>query len=107
MFEGIKKDALLIPSEVPRKARSLIMKLMQRDPSKRLGAGPEDSEEIKSDPFFEGVDWKEVYERKLSPPPVKIKEVFEGEIGIEVFGNAQGEFGTKMNEWSFADKDFL
>lgn len=47
-------------------AKSLILKLLQKDPRKRLGAnGPR---ELRNHPFFKGVDW-EAYKLKLVPPP--------------------------------------
>ena len=41
-----------------------------RDPALRLGSGLGDAEEIKSHPFFEGLDWKAL-ENKQIPPPWK------------------------------------
>jgi protein-serine/threonine kinase len=35
---------------------------------KRLGAGVRDAEEIKEHPFFRGINWRDVYERKLRVP---------------------------------------
>lgn len=44
------------------------MSLLNRNPSKRLGAGPDGSEEIKRHPFFNGLDWQTAKEKKLTPP---------------------------------------
>lgn len=41
---------------------------MERDPSKRLGAGLEGSAEIKRHPFFREIDWRAVAQRELKPP---------------------------------------
>jgi hypothetical protein len=32
-----------------------------------LGAGPTDAEEIKQHPWFKGVNWNSVYNRKMNP----------------------------------------
>ena len=48
--------------------KNLIVSLLNRNPSKRLGAGVDGSEEIKQHKFFTGVDWQEVREKRLSPP---------------------------------------
>jgi serine/threonine protein kinase len=45
-------------------AKDLIKKLLCRDPRKRLGAN-KDSEEIKEHPFFEDINWQDVFNRKL------------------------------------------
>lgn len=50
----------------------MIVSLLNRNPSKRLGAGPEGSEEIKNHPFFAGVDWYEVKQRHLVPPKPEV-----------------------------------
>ena len=46
----------------------LIVALLNRNPSKRLGAGPGGADEIKKHPFFNGIDWEAVRDRKLKPP---------------------------------------
>ncbi len=42
--------------------------LFQRDVDKRLGCKGGGSEELKSHPFFRGVDWNQVYQQKYPPP---------------------------------------
>jgi serine/threonine protein kinase len=56
-------------------ARGLILQLLNRNPLKRLGAGPRDSEDIKSHIFFKDVDWKMVIERALPVPKPKIRKI--------------------------------
>jgi hypothetical protein len=46
----------------------LIVSLLNRNPSKRLGAGPEGADEIKRHPFFKSIDWQVVKEKKMQPP---------------------------------------
>ncbi len=46
----------------------MIVSLLNRNPSKRLGAGPEGADEIKRHPFFKNIDWSIARERKLQPP---------------------------------------
>ncbi|UKZ75952.1 hypothetical protein TrVFT333_003648 [Trichoderma virens FT-333] len=50
---------------VPPAARDLLTKLLDRNPSKRLGVNG--STEIKSHPFFHGIDWKKLLQRKYEP----------------------------------------
>jgi len=42
--------------------------LLQGDPSKRLGGGFGDGEEVKSHPFYSGIDWIAIQQRRVSPP---------------------------------------
>ena len=38
-------------------AKNIIVHLLNRNPSKRLGAGVDGADEIKIHPFFYGIDW--------------------------------------------------
>lgn len=40
--------------------------MLERDPAKRIGT--KSKEEIKTDPFFKGMDWDKVYKREYKPP---------------------------------------
>ncbi|XP_063775133.1 ribosomal protein S6 kinase delta-1 [Pseudophryne corroboree] len=52
--------SLNMPEYVSREARSLVQQLLQFNPLERLGAGVAGVEDIKSHPFFTGVDWEEI-----------------------------------------------
>ena len=60
---------LKIPASLSEECKNLIVSLLNRNPSKRLGAGPEGAEEIKRHPFFTTLDWSLIREKKL--PNVK------------------------------------
>jgi hypothetical protein len=47
-------------------AADFISKLLVRDPRLRLGGGG--SEEVKSHPFFTGIDWQLLFDRRYQPP---------------------------------------
>jgi p90 ribosomal S6 kinase len=49
-------------------AKNLIVNLLNRNPSKRLGSGPDGPNEIKRHPFFEGINWEQVAKRGLQVP---------------------------------------
>ena len=51
-------------------ARDLCIKLLDKNPETRLGSGPTDAEEIMKHPWFETVDWKGIFEKKVSAPYV-------------------------------------
>ena len=48
-------------------AADLLRKLLERDPSKRLGS-TNDAQEIKNYPYFKDVDWNKVYNKEIKPP---------------------------------------
>jgi serine/threonine protein kinase len=73
LFENIQGGPLKIPHTMNPEARNLILMLLNRNPMKRLGAGPRDSEEVKEHEFFKGTNWDDVIQRKLPVPPAKAK----------------------------------
>ncbi|XP_069810847.1 ribosomal protein S6 kinase delta-1 isoform X2 [Dendropsophus ebraccatus] len=51
--------SLILPEYVSKEARSLLQQLLQYNPVERLGAGVAGVEDIRSHPFFNGVDWED------------------------------------------------
>ncbi len=85
-------------------AKLLIVALLNRNPSKRLGAGPRDAEEIKDNKFFKGICWRDVYERKLKPPkPVIKKESFALRMSPQMLQSSTTPVAPENNVsgWSF------
>ncbi|KAL4442189.1 hypothetical protein ABPG74_009207 [Tetrahymena malaccensis] len=66
MYKKIKEGNLTYPSYVSQKARNIINGLLDRNPKTRLGA--QDREQLKRDPFFEGIDWEKLYNKQYKPP---------------------------------------
>lgn len=66
IFQKIIARDLKFPDYFSEEARDLIDRLLSIDPSKRPGAGPEGYAELKSHPFFDGVDWSNL--RNQAPP---------------------------------------
>lgn len=53
---------------ISKNALDLIKKLLNTDSSQRLGSSEKDAEEIKSHPFFAGVNWRGVIEGSIRSP---------------------------------------
>ncbi|KAF8191371.1 kinase-like domain-containing protein [Pholiota molesta] len=67
MYQRILSDPLNFPPDMPSEARSVMTGLLQRDPSRRLGANG--GEEIKRHPFFaKYIDWNRLLAKKIQPP---------------------------------------
>lgn len=64
LFENIQSGPLKIPHTMPPPARNLILALLNRNPSKRLGSTDKDAEEVKNHEFFANVNWDEIAARK-------------------------------------------
>ncbi|ELQ74711.1 Serine/threonine protein kinase [Trachipleistophora hominis] len=63
----------------PSEAQDLILKLLTRDPSERLGHGIVDGEEIRGHFYFKNINWNDVREKKTKPvfiPQSNLKDNF-------------------------------
>ena len=60
------KKKLQFPRHMDEDAKDLINQLLVREPKKRLGYGPNGAEKIKKHPFFEGVNWDDVWNKKVN-----------------------------------------
>ena len=68
IYDAILADEPLYPIHMPRDSVSILQKLLTREPAHRLGSGPTDAQEIMSHAFFRGVDWDDVYKKRLPTP---------------------------------------
>ena len=71
LFNNIQRGVLKLPVSMSLEAKNLIVHLLNRNPSRRLGAGPEGADEIKRHQFFADIDWNEVAQRRLIVPKPK------------------------------------
>ncbi|GMF17075.1 unnamed protein product [Phytophthora lilii] len=65
LFEKIRKGDLSFPKYLSANTKDILEKLLERDPTRRLGAGPTDAGEIKNHPFFAQIQWDAL----AGPPP--------------------------------------
>jgi serine/threonine protein kinase len=56
------------PRYMNEDARDLITKMLILDPKKRLGYGKDDVVKIKNHPFFEEINWDDIWNRRIIPP---------------------------------------
>ncbi|KAK2944352.1 putative cAMP-dependent protein kinase catalytic subunit [Blattamonas nauphoetae] len=54
--------------EIPLEAKDLIMKLLKKDKTNRLGCLAGRAEDVKNHPFFEGIDWATIQDGSLQAP---------------------------------------
>ncbi|CAI5718987.1 unnamed protein product [Hyaloperonospora brassicae] len=67
MYRNIAEGFLYIPPELPEDVRSLLAGLIERDPSRRLGANEAVPFSIMMHPFFNGIDWEALQQKKVQP----------------------------------------
>lgn len=68
IYDAILADEPLYPIHMPRDSVSILQKLLTREPELRLGSGPGDAQEIMSHAFFKGVNWDDVYNKRVPTP---------------------------------------
>jgi hypothetical protein len=56
-----------MPRWLSWEARSLLSGLIQKDPTLRLGYGPDGTEDIKRHAYFASLDWDRVYKKEVTP----------------------------------------
>ncbi|KAF5742578.1 3-phosphoinositide-dependent protein kinase 2-like [Tripterygium wilfordii] len=66
IFQRIIARDIRFPGYFSVEARDIIDRLLDTDPGRRPGAGPDGYAVLKMHPFFKGVDWKNV--REQTPP---------------------------------------
>ena len=72
MFEKIMNAELAFPPFMSESARSLLLKLLVRDPKNRLGSGSRDANELKEHLFFRDIDWENLLRGDLATPWVPV-----------------------------------
>ncbi|KAI8072635.1 kinase-like domain-containing protein [Gongronella butleri] len=68
IFDAILEDEILYPINMSRHSVSICQRLLTRDLSQRLGAGPNDAADVRSHPFFQGVSWDDMLAKRVPPP---------------------------------------
>lgn len=72
LFELILTEDVKFPARISERAKSILAGLLNKDPRKRLGGGPEDAKEIMCHPFFSGVNWDDIFHKRIEPPFVPV-----------------------------------
>lgn len=57
-----------LPRTISRCSQDFIIRLLQKEPSKRLGGGPRGLQEIKEHAIFQNLDWDTLAQKKVDPP---------------------------------------
>mmetsp|Transcript_30308 Transcript_30308/g.46273 ORF Transcript_30308/g.46273 Transcript_30308/m.46273 type:complete len:590 (-) Transcript_30308:785-2554(-) len=68
LFEKIRKGNLHYPASLSQAGKGLLQGLLTRDPTQRLGSGPNDAGDIQSHSFFAEINWDKLSRGEISPP---------------------------------------
>lgn len=68
LFTLILMEDVRFPRNISVEARSLLSGLLAKNPSNRLGGGPDDVKEIQRHSFFSSINWVDLVHKKIPPP---------------------------------------
>lgn len=68
VFDSIVNHDVLYPRFLSIEAVAIMRRLLNKNPSRRLGASENDAQDIKQQAFFKRVDWDKLLARKVEPP---------------------------------------
>jgi serine/threonine protein kinase len=92
MFKNIKSGPLRMPERLSKDTKDFIIKLLNKNPAKRLGAGKKDADELKEHAFFDGVNWTDVLARKQKMVKPVLKDTKKSTVNLAdiVYGEYAG-----------------
>ena len=83
---------------MPQEARQIILLLLNRNPSKRLGAH-NDAEEVKQHEFFNGINWNDIAARKGSVLKPEIRPIQHNPRSIKTFLQQEQESRNRFADF--------
>lgn len=97
LYENIQRGPLKLPNFLSEEARALLIALLNRNPTRRLGSSASGVDDIKNHVFFKDIDWNIVADRGLPVPLPYQKKLNEQEVPLEkVYG--RGAFEPSLKE---------
>ena len=113
---SIYKEEIPFDKKISEDAKDFISNLLIFEPKSRLGYGTNGAENIKNHKFFKGINWNDVWDKKLEPPFVpKLKDeqdlkYFDSSFTDESIGSLLGKnslkdkpFSNEYNGFSYLD----
>ncbi|XP_031850261.1 AKT serine/threonine protein kinase isoform X2 [Nomia melanderi] len=101
LFSLIVMGEVRFPRTISIEAKDMLGGLLIKDPSKRLGGGPNDAKEIMDHAFFSSIDWADLVQKKIPPP---FKPQVTSETDTRYFDS---EFTGESVELTPPDQSFL
>ena len=90
LFISITEHNVSYPRSISKEAKDMCKGFLNKNPSKRLGSGSNEENEIKGHPFFRRIDWVKLINKQIQPPfKPNVKNPRLGENFDSVFTNAE------------------
>jgi serine/threonine protein kinase len=117
MFKNIMQAEVIYPPYISPVARSCISKLLNRDPARRLGGGPNGGRDIMAHPFFEPIDWDRLMRKEIEPPfkpdvssvddITNVPEMFQNMAAVDSPVNKKNGEGHHFEDFSYQEETFM
>lgn len=99
------------PNYISDQARNFMSKLLDVNPKTRLGSGPNGAKNIKSHPFFHGIDWELLEQKHIEPPfkpePTKSLDNLQSYPDLETLLREYGKADWLEDEPSKEDQKYF
>jgi len=82
IYDEILDEQPSYPKDSPPSTLDLCQSLLKKEPEQRLGSGPEDAQEVMKHHYFAGVNWDDLYHKRVAVP---YKPAVSGENDISNF----------------------
>jgi len=88
IYDAILGEEPLYPSDAPQSTVEICQELLAKKSEQRLGAGPTDAQELMVHPYFNGVNWDDLYHKRVLAPyiPTMASEMDTSDLDTEVAG---------------------
>ena len=99
LYQNIEKGKLKIPKYLSNEAKKCLLKMLNRNPSKRPKL-----DQLMKEPFFKDIDWKKLEKKELTPPMILKKGNFENKKNIQSDQETQMLFEKTLPENENSDR---
>ena len=100
LFNNIENTNVKFPNFFSLNLKNLLSRLFEKDPIKRIK-----EEEIKTHPWFKGINWEDAMNKKLKPPKPNINRVRMNRFSSGFPNNEHEIIGSeKLNGWTFIEE---
>jgi serine/threonine protein kinase len=106
VYGQIIEGKVFFPKFFERGSRSLVKRLLDPEPSKRIGALRRGANDVKEHKFFSGFDWDGLYGKSLEAPIVPVIESPDDVSNYDPYPDSDEEAPRPMFEGEDPFKDF-
>lgn len=67
-YRNIMTAQVTFPKSISPRAQDLLIRLLEKEPNRRLGGSYRDSCDVKEHPWFSDINWEAMFNKSVSPP---------------------------------------